>query len=80
MESGSAEGPTVVFEGGPRAGETDTVNQLAVVIGTGAQGGVYQRSDESRDGLVVYRWEPLDAAATDALVRGDIRANQPADD
>ena len=45
-------------------------------IGTGKDGGVYQRADEKRDGLVVYRWQPLSEAEVEAIVRGDIRANQ----
>ncbi len=74
-----AERPTVVYEGGPRDGETDTPDHLASVIGTGMEGGVYGRTDTERDGLRVYRWEPLSDAAVDALVRGDLRANQPPD-
>lgn len=70
------EEPSVVFEGGPRNGETHTADHLAAVIGTGAEGGVYQRTAEDRAGLVVYRWQPLSDAAADALVRGDLRANQ----
>ena len=68
--------PTLVFDGGPRDGDPDTLERLAVVIGTGADGGVYQRTDEVSDGLTVYRWQPLDDASADALVRGDLRANQ----
>lgn len=71
-----AEQPTIVFDGGPRDGETDTADYLVVVIGTGAEGGVYQRTDGERDGLRVYVWQPLDKSAADAIVRGDIRANQ----
>jgi hypothetical protein len=71
-----ADDPTVVFDGGPRNGETDTSDLLAPVIGTGKDGGIYQRSDEKRDGLVVYRWQPLSEAEVEAIVRGDIRANQ----
>jgi serine/threonine-protein kinase RIO1 len=67
---------TVVLEGGPRNGETETSNVLAPVIGTGKEGGVYQRTDEKRDGLVVYRWQPLSEAEAEAIVRGDLRANQ----
>jgi hypothetical protein len=74
-----APAPTIVFDGGPRHGETDTTDHLAPVIGDGSEGGVYQRSDELRDGLTVYRWQALANEAVDALVRGDIRANQPPD-
>ena len=74
-----ASAATVVFDGGPRHGETDTPGHPAPVIGDGAEGGVYQRSDDARDGLTVYRWEPLADDAVDALVRGDLRANQPPD-
>ena len=75
-----AEAPTVVYEGGPRHGEIDTADHLAPVIGTGMEGGVYRHTDEERDGLTVYRWEPLPDQAVDALVRGNLRANQPRDD
>jgi len=68
--------PTLVFEGGPRDGERDTLDILAAVIGTGKEGGVYQRTDEDRDGLVMYRWQPLTEAEAAAVVRGDLRANQ----
>ncbi|HYI67211.1 MAG TPA: hypothetical protein VEW95_09825 [Candidatus Limnocylindrales bacterium] len=71
-----AEDRTVVFDGGPRAGETDTSDAMAPVIGTGKDGGVYQRMDEERDGRVVYRWQRLSEAQVQAIVRGDIRANQ----
>lgn len=70
-----AEQPTILLEDGPRDGDTDTADFLPVVIGTGAEGGVYQRTDEERDGLVVYRWQPLDKATADAIVRGDLRSN-----
>ena len=72
-----AEAPTIVFDGGPRDTETDTADHLAPVIGTGMEGGVYRRTDETWSGLAVYRWQPLSDAAVDALVRGDLRANQP---
>ena len=71
-----ADESTVVFDGGPRGGETDASDTLAPVIGTGKEGGVYQRTDEKRGGLVVYRWQPLTEAEVEAIVRGDIRANQ----
>ena len=71
-----AEDATVVFDGGPRNGETDTSDLLAPVIGSGKEGGVYQRTVEKRDGLVVYRWQPLSEAQVEAVVRGDLRANQ----
>ncbi len=77
MDEASA--PTIVFDGGPRHGETGTPDHLAPVIGDGSDGGVYQRSDDLRDGLTVYRWQALANEAVDALVRGDIRANQPPD-
>ena len=74
------EAATVVFDGGPRDGETDTVHPRAVVIGTGKEGGVYQRTyDEQRDGLQVYRWQVLTDAEAAALLRGDLRANQEPD-
>ena len=71
-----AQSPTVVFDGGPRHGDVDTLDALPPVIGTGAEGGVYQRTEEARDGLTVYAWQPLTDAERDALVRGDLRANQ----
>ncbi|MCA1569695.1 MAG: hypothetical protein LC798_05105 [Chloroflexi bacterium] len=71
--------PTLVFEGGPRDGERDTLDILAAVIGTGKEGGVYQRTGEDRDGLVMYRWQPLTEAEAAAVVRGDLRANQQPD-
>lgn len=75
------EAPSVVFEGGPRNGKTDTVDPRAVVIGTGREGGVYQRTDEQRDGLQVYRWQVLTDAEAAALIEGDVHANQkPRDD
>ena len=69
----------LVYDGGPRDGEPDTVDALPVVIGTGADGGVYQRTESERGGLTVYRWQPLTDAEANALVRGDLRANQGPD-
>jgi hypothetical protein len=71
-----AEEPTVFLDGGPRHGGKDTSDVLAPVIGSGNEGGVYQRTDEKRDGLVVYRWQPLTEPEAEAIVRGDLRANQ----
>lgn len=62
---------TVVFEGGPRDAETDSVDRDAVVIGRGDKGGVYQRTDEFRDGRCVYRWQVLTDAEAAALISGD---------
>jgi hypothetical protein len=70
-------GLTVMFDGGPRAGTTDEFDdRLPATIGDGSENGVYQRTDEERDGMTVYRWQPLTDAEVEALVRGDIRANQ----
>ena len=69
-------GLTVTFDGGPRDGQEDTLDAAAPVIGTGEEGGVYQRTDELRDGLVVYRWQPLTQAEVNAVVRGDLRSSQ----
>ena len=69
----------VVFEGGPRDGETDTVDHCPAVIGDGKEGGVYQRTDEQRDGLLVYRWQVLTDAEAAALLEADLRANQEAE-
>jgi hypothetical protein len=66
----------VVFEGGPRDGERDVIGGRLVVIGTGAEGGVYQRSDEERNGRVVYRWQQLTDAEAAALIDADSRADQ----
>lgn len=66
----------IVFDGGPRDGETDIVGQRVVVIGTGAEGGIYQRTDEVSGGRTVYRWQEVTDAEAGALVRGDLRANQ----
>jgi hypothetical protein len=67
----------VTFDGGPRHGETETFDfRRLVVVGDGSGKGVYQRTDEVRGGLIVFRWQPLSDAEAEALVRGDIRANQ----
>ena len=66
----------IVFEGGPKDDQTDTIDRSAVVIGDGAEGGVYQRTDEVRHGLTVYRWQLLTEAEAAALAKGDPRANQ----
>ena len=67
----------VTFEGGPRQGETDVFDfEPAVVIGDGSARGVYQRTDAVQDGMTVFRWQPLTDAEVEALLRGDIRANQ----
>lgn len=67
---------TFIFEGGPRHGETEAADYLPAVIGSGAERGVYERTGERRDDLSVYRWRSLTEAQADALVRGDLRANQ----
>jgi hypothetical protein len=67
---------TIVYEGGPRHGDTDSVDRLAAVLGSGRDGGMYQRTDEERDGLVVYRWQVMSEAELSAIIRGDLRANQ----
>ena len=66
----------IVFDGGPRHGDTDTVDRDAAVIGSGEEGGVYQRTDEERDGLTVYRWHPLTTHEAAALLNADLRQNQ----
>jgi hypothetical protein len=65
---------TVRLRGGPRDGEVDTIDALPAVIGTGAEGGVYQRAEEGRDGLTAYAWQPL--TESERGVPGDLRANQ----
>ena len=69
----------IVFDGGPRDGERDVIGERVVVIGTGAEGGVYQRTDEQRNGRVVYRWQMLAEAEAEALHDADLRANQEPD-
>ena len=71
--------PTIVFEGGPRHGETDAADYLPAVIGSGAERGVYERTGERRDDRSVYRWRSLTDTQADALLRGDLRANQDPD-
>jgi hypothetical protein len=75
----SHEAPTIYFEGGPRHGETEAAkaaDYLPAVIGSGKDRGVYERTGERRDHLSVYRWRSLTEAQAEALVRGDLRANQ----
>jgi hypothetical protein len=78
VENGGGDGDNlaIVFDGGPRHGEAATLDHQPVVIGTGAEGGVYQRADEQREGLQVYRWQMITDAEAAALVEGDLRANQ----
>jgi hypothetical protein len=71
-----AERSTILYDGGPRDRQTDSINHQAAVIGSGVAGGVYERTGKLRDGLVVYRWHPLTEAEAAALTRGDLRANQ----
>lgn len=71
-----AERATIVFEGGPRHRQTDTFDAEPAVIGSGREGGVYQRTEDRRDGLTVYRWQPLTDSDVAALTQGDLRANQ----
>ena len=47
-----------------------------MTLGDGSDGGVYQRTDESEDDLVVYLWQELSDAEANAVIRGDLRANQ----
>jgi hypothetical protein len=47
-----------------------------VTIGDASEGGVYQRTDVSEEDLVVYRWQELSDAEMNAIIRGDLRANQ----
>ena len=73
----SSDQDNVVFDGGPKDGQTDAIDRSAVVIGTGVEGGVYQRTDEVSEGRTVYRWQLLTEAEAAALTKGDLRANQP---
>ena len=70
------EAPTIYFVGGPRHGETDAADYLPAVMGSGNERGMYERTGERREHLSVYRWRSLTEAQADALVRGDLRANQ----
>lgn len=54
----------------------DWIDRPAVTIGDGSDGGVYQRTDVSEEDLVVYRWQELTDAEANAVIRGDLRANQ----
>lgn len=76
MSRRSEQDEQIVFEGGPRHGQIETADYAPVVIGSGEEGGVYQRSDEERDGRAVYLWQVLTPAEQAALQSGDIRANQ----
>lgn len=66
----------LIFDGGPRDGQRDVIGARVVVIGTGAEGGVYQRTDEERNGRVVYRWQHMTDAEAAALI--DARADPEA--
>jgi hypothetical protein len=69
--------PHVIFEGGPRDGETEAFDsRLVSTIGDGSDKGVYQRTNEVREGQLVFRWRALTNAEAEALLRGDLRANQ----
>jgi len=68
---------TIAFRGGPRDGTTELVDgPLPVVVGDGGEGGVYHQTDAVAGESLVYVWQPLTDAEVDALVRGDLRANQ----
>jgi hypothetical protein len=67
----------IVYRDGPRHGTSEMLDgQLPVIVGDGSEGGVYQQTDTVDDGAVVYRWQPLTDAEANAIVRGDLRANQ----
>src|SRR5687767_8789847 len=67
----------IVYRDGPRHGTSEMLDgKLPVIVGDGSEGGVYQQTDTVDDGAVVYRWQPLTDAEANALVRGDLRANQ----
>lgn len=69
---------SVTFRDGPRNGGTEWMDgQLPAIIGDGSDGGVYQQTEAVDDGGArVYRWWPLTEAEANAIVRGDLRANQ----
>lgn len=67
----------ITYRDGPRNGDTEWLDgQLPAIIGDGSEGGVYQHTDAVDDGSRVYRWWPLTEAEANAIVRGDLRANQ----
>jgi hypothetical protein len=67
----------IVYQDGPRHGTSEMLDgQLPVIVGDGSEGGVYQQTDTVEGGTVVYRWQRLTDAEANALVRGDLRANQ----
>jgi len=67
----------IIFREGPRDGVTDWIDgRMPVTIGDGSEGGVYQQTNTVESGLVVFRWQPLTDAEANAIVRGDLRANQ----
>jgi len=68
---------SIVFRDGPRDGITEPSDgRLPVVIGDGSDGGVYHLTDAVDGPSRIYVWQPLTDAEVDALVRGDLRANQ----
>jgi hypothetical protein len=74
--SAEAQDDEIIFDGGPRDGQTDTLDQAPVVIGTGEEGGVYQRTNQERNGLRMYRWHELTPHEAAALLNADLRQNQ----
>jgi hypothetical protein len=67
----------IAFRDGPRHGTTEpSDDRLPVVIGDGSDGGVYHLTDAVEESSRIYVWQPLTDAEVDALVRGDLRANQ----
>lgn len=67
----------ITYRDGPRHGTTEMLDgQLPVIVGDGSEGGVYQQTDSRENGAVVYRWQQLTDAEANAIVRGDLRANQ----
>lgn len=68
--------PNIRFQGGPRDGEGDYQDRLAATIGDGSEGGVYELTDALTDGRRVYAWRALSDQEANAILRGDLRANQ----
>lgn len=67
----------ITFRGGPRDGVREPIDgELPVVIGDGSDGGVYHQTDAVSGDTLLFVWQPLTDAEVDALVRGDLRANQ----
>lgn len=67
----------ITYRDGPRHGTGEWVDHaLPATVGDGSEGGIYLQTDAVDAGSHVYVWHPLTEAEANALVRGDLRANQ----